>query len=80
MSGGAYDYSYYHVLNIARDIETKNNTRRKAFKKLLSLVADALHDIEWVDSGDFGVGDEHKAIDSCFSYCKETKYLEDTKL
>ena len=80
MSGGAYDYSYYHVLNIARDIETKNNTRRKAFKKLLSLVADALHDIEWVDSGDFGDGDDNKAIDACFSYCKKAKYLEDTKL
>ena len=69
MSGGAYDYSYYHVLNIARDIETKNNTRRKAFKKLLFLVGKALHDIEWVDSGDYGDGDEYKAIDACFSHC-----------
>ena len=80
MSGGAYDYSYYYVLNIALSIKTKNKTRRKHFKKLLSLVGKALHDIEWVDSGDYEPGDEHKAIDSCFSYCKEVKHLEDTKL
>jgi uncharacterized small protein (DUF1192 family) len=31
----------------------------------LKLVAKALHDIEWVDSGDYGPGDENKAIRAC---------------
>jgi hypothetical protein len=31
----------------------------------LELVIKALHDIEWVDSGDYGPGDENKAIRAC---------------
>lgn len=38
---------------------------RKAFAAHLKLVAKALHDIEWVDSADFGEGDENAAIRAC---------------
>ena len=38
---------------------------RKAFRRHLLKVADALHDIEWVDSGDKGPGDENAAIRAC---------------
>lgn len=40
---------------------------RKAFAKHLQLVAEALHDIEWVDSGDYGPGDDTAAIRACLS-------------
>ena len=38
---------------------------RVAFKKHLAKVAKALHDIEWVDSGDKSPGDENAAIRAC---------------
>jgi glutathione S-transferase len=42
-----------------------NTVERKAFKKHLALVAQALHDIEWVDSSDYCLGDEVAAIRAC---------------
>lgn len=64
MSGGSMDYLY-------RKVEYANfrtgTLERKAFAKHLSLVAKALHDIEWVDSGDFSEGDESAAIQACLS-------------
>lgn len=44
-----------------------NTPERRAFKEHLVKVAKALHDIEWVDSGDFGPGDENAAIRACLS-------------
>jgi len=62
MSGGSMDYLYSRV----SDAEFKINTiERKAFAKHLKLIAEALHDIEWVDSGDYGEGDENAAIRAC---------------
>lgn len=66
MSGGSYDYISFKI----QEIEIRNpdyNPRRIVFQKLLSLVAEAMHDIEWVDSGDTCPGDEHAAIDACFA-------------
>lgn len=66
MSGGSYGYIFNRIHDI--DIrDTQRDPKRAAFQKLLTLVADAMHDIEWVDSGDYGYGDEHKAIDACFA-------------
>lgn len=66
MSGGAYDYVYQRIWDI--EIEGQHECpRRAAFQKLLGLVATAMHDIEWVDSGDCSPGDEHAAIDACFA-------------
>jgi hypothetical protein len=67
MSGGSYDYVYGRI----DDIELRNretDPRRAAFQKLLKLVARAMHDIEWVDSCDYGPGDDHQAIDAVFSF------------
>ena len=65
MSGGSMDYLYSKVEHgatfPARTVE------RMAFAKHLKLVAKALHDIEWVDSGDYGPGDESEAIRACLS-------------
>lgn len=44
-----------------------DTVERRAFAKHLRKVAKALHDIEWVDSGDCGPGDENEAIRACLS-------------
>ena len=62
MSGGSMDYLYLRVEDVARDQCRSPNLERKAFGARLLLVAKALHDIEWVFSGDFGRGDELTSI------------------
>lgn len=71
MSCGSYDYTYLRINNLSIDIEDYGIEERKKFKALLRLVAEAAHDIEWVDSGDYGFGDEISAIEKCFKFCKE---------
>jgi hypothetical protein len=62
MSGGHYDYVYSKIQGIYIDKGQEPIKERVWFQKLLKLVADAMHDIEWVDSGDYGEGDEMDAI------------------
>ncbi|MEO5368032.1 MAG: hypothetical protein H7831_17105 [Magnetococcus sp. WYHC-3] len=45
----------------------QNTMERRAFGKLLKKVCTALHDIEWVDSCDYGLGEENAAIRECLS-------------
>ena len=67
MSGGSYGYVYIKIDEI--DIShTETDPRRAAFQKLLKLVANAMHDIEWVDSCDYCKGEEYKSIDEVFSF------------
>lgn len=61
MSGGHYNYAYSRIEELAVDIRGSTPLRR-AFKKHLLMVAKACHDIEWVDSSDYGPGDEDEAI------------------
>lgn len=63
MSGGSMNYLYSKVLHNAEF--PCDTPEREAFAKHLKLVAQALHDIEWVDSGDYGPGDENAAIAAC---------------
>ena len=66
MSGGSYDYAYRDMDSFIRDLDRRASTPlRKAFVKHLAKVAKAMHDIEWVDSGDYSDGDEYKAIQDC---------------
>lgn len=65
MSGGSMDYLYCKLECDATFRET--TPERRAFAKHLKLVAKALHDIEWVDSGDYGPGDDAEAIRACLS-------------
>ncbi len=67
VSGGSYDYLSYKIEDMAEAIPDNYNPKRTAFKKLLKLVAQACHDIEYVDSSDYGPGDEDKAIDKCLA-------------
>lgn len=63
MSGGSLDYAYSRVESAASEILRRATClEHKAFAAHLLLVAKALHDIEWVFSGDFGCGDELAAI------------------
>jgi hypothetical protein len=76
MSGGSYDYVYQRIA----DIEINNEhecPKRGAFQMIISLVAQAMHDIEWVDSGDYGKGGEDKALDNLFAVLgKDPKIVE----
>lgn len=63
MSGGSMNYLY---AKLEYDATFSTDTpERRAFRKHLLKVAKALHDIEWVDSGDYGAGDENEAIRAC---------------
>jgi hypothetical protein len=62
MSGGSMNYLYSTLEYASFD---KSTPERKAFAKHIQLVAKALHDIEWVDSGDYGLGRENDAIRAC---------------
>ncbi len=71
MSGGSYDYLYARVENAAGSIICRSAPEtslvRAAFAKHLMLVARALHEIEWVDSGDSSPGGEVEAIRDCLA-------------
>ncbi len=65
MSGGSYEYAYSKIDDLADSIKARESALtplRRAFVEHLHLVSEAAHDIEWVDSGDCGPGDEDKAI------------------
>lgn len=65
MSGGSHNYAYIHVMQFAEEIEQDSIPLRRAFAKHLSKVAEAMRDIEWVDSGDYCDGDDILAIQQC---------------
>ena len=67
MSGGEYDYAYARVEEFAQHPNLARTPERRAFATLLSDVAEAMHDIEWVDSCDYSPGDENAAIERCLS-------------
>ena len=74
MSGGSWDYLYGKVSAAADRIlaeelneecwhpPVERSYLREQFANHLELVAQALHDIEWVDSGDCSPGSEIEAI------------------
>jgi len=73
MSGGSMGYLYSKV----EDADFEANTPlRILFKKHLNLVAAALHDIEWVDSSDYGEGDEEEAIIAAMNYIVTTDIVK----
>jgi hypothetical protein len=63
MSGGSMNY--LHSTLECNATFHQNTPERRAFAAHLAKVAKALHDIEWVDSGDYGPGDENAAIRAC---------------
>ena len=75
MSGGSWEYVYHRVEEIARRLERERTTLRRALGEHLRLVATALHDIEWVDSGDMSDGADDAAIRACLSPQDEARVL-----
>ena len=67
MSGGHYGFAYGRLQDITLE-RCQTDKRRRLMNVLIRLMADALHDIEWVDSGDYGPGDDHKAIDAVLTF------------
>ena len=61
----AMDYVYFRLENIKFAL---NSPERRAFRDLLDKVAKALHDIEWVDSGDYGIDEDLVSINQCLEY------------
>src|SRR5438105_3154618 len=72
MSGGSYNYFYSQLEQMKMRPSTP---LRRAFIEHLKLIATALHDIEWVDSGDYGDGDEDAAIRACLEPGCELRQL-----
>ena len=62
MSGGSWNYCHEQIENIAKDLLNHKDPLRKALGRKMELIAKALHDIEWVDSGDYDPGREIEAI------------------
>jgi hypothetical protein len=68
MSGGSMNYLYSKLeYDATFNLDTPE---RRAFRKHLERVAKALHDIEWVDSGDYSLGEENEAIRACLGDSK----------
>lgn len=62
MSGGSWDYIYYKFDEVAERLVSDGRAERRALGRLMLKIGKAMHDIEWVDSGDKGAGDEVAAI------------------
>ncbi len=62
MSGGSWDYFCYKLTEVAEQLQQDKDALRRAFGDHLVKCADAMHAIEWVDSGDFGRDDDREPI------------------
>lgn len=69
MSGGSYDYAYQRVNYFIDELEKNQGSDplRIAFCEHLKKVSKAMHDIEWVDSGDYRDKGDHEAIKACLA-------------
>lgn len=81
MSGGALDYAYGRIERLATEVERLAQTPlHRAFAEHLGKVASALHDLEWVLSGDYNPGNEVESIRAVINDGLELQYLiEDAK-
>ena len=62
MSGGSWDYEYQRIEELADSLRQQQCPYRRAMAERVRLLAQAMHDIEWVDSCDWSKGEELKAI------------------
>lgn len=63
MSGGALNYGYRHIRDLAEDVNLRATCpQHRAFAAHLLLVADAAYRLEWVLSADSSPGSETEAI------------------
>ena len=65
MSGGSLDYVCFRVGQAADEIDSRaRSPLHRAFATHLRKVSEALHDLGWVFSADYGDGDEVGAINA----------------
>lgn len=64
MSGGSWDYVYWQVEIAAENLANSKDPLRKELGARLAPFVQALHDIEWVDSRDYDVGQDVPAIEA----------------
>lgn len=62
MSGGSWNYACWKIQEWANELMTDKNPLRRAFGQHMELIANAMHDIEWVDLCDYGPDQESDAI------------------
>lgn len=62
MSGGSWDYFCYKMEEVSDRLINERNPIRRAFGRKMQLFAAAMHDIEWVDSGDYGRDEDEISI------------------
>jgi len=62
MSGGSWDYLYRNIGEAAQELMEDKRPLRRAFGKHMELISKAMYAIEWVDSSDWGAGQEEKYI------------------
>jgi len=66
MSGGSWDYVCYKIEEAAERLRESKDPLRRALGDHMNLIAKAMHDIEWVDSGDYGKDGDREAIQAIF--------------
>ena len=77
MSGGSWDYLTYKMEDAADRLEIEKDPLRRAFGKKMRLFAKAMHDIEWVDSGDSGEESETDSIQKAIGENYQALVLEE---
>ena len=66
MSGGSMDYLCFKVEDQVVKLKESRSPLRRAFAEHLVLVSKALHDIEWVDDGDYSSPTDEISIKAVF--------------
>lgn len=62
MSGGSWNYVCFKIESVVERLSLSDSALRRALGAKLKPFAKALHDIEWVDSGDYGPSGDVEAI------------------
>lgn len=68
MSGGSWDYVYHRFQEVGDQLVQEKCPKRKALGLLVQKLAEAMHDIEWVDSHDKGAGAEMESINAALNF------------
>jgi hypothetical protein len=71
MNGGSMDYLYLKVQDVADGMkQLSSSPHRQRFAEHLQLVAVALKDVEYCDSGDTSENVELRSIEAVFDDCQ----------
>lgn len=69
MSGGSHDYAFQKLLDIAdsfhyEEPRLKHIEERQKVAKILRIMSEICHDIEWIDSGDMGGEEDWEKVNN----------------